>query len=154
MGRLTTIKPCTLFDHLNQIREHKDPEYYKNLTDSERKGFNQYVILMGLSMDIECIDEVAYISKFLNIIPDNHFYRICCDLIPRGKKYCKWIKSSGSTVNSELLSKVCNHYKISTREAEEYCDILMKTDSGLASLTTLLSKYGVSDKEIKKLISI
>jgi hypothetical protein len=31
-----------LFDHINHIREVKDPEYYTNLSDAEKTTFNKY----------------------------------------------------------------------------------------------------------------
>ena len=39
------IKKKSLFDHVKHIRQVKDPDYYKNLSEEERKTFNHYMIL-------------------------------------------------------------------------------------------------------------
>ena len=57
MASKSENKSKSLFDHLNQIRGEKDETYYKLLTEDEKKGFNQYIILTGLSMDKSCIEE-------------------------------------------------------------------------------------------------
>jgi len=80
----TEIKSKSLFDHINEIREGKSENYYDELTEGEKKSFSQFVILIGLSMDKDCIDEIAVISKYVNIIPNKQFYKVCCVIIPYG----------------------------------------------------------------------
>ena len=108
--KTTESKGKSLFDHLNEIREGKSVDYYDSLTEQEKKTFNQYVILMGLSMDKECIEEVSYISKYLNLIPDKQFYKVCCDIIPYGKKFSKWIKSSKVKFDKEIINNTEVNY--------------------------------------------
>jgi Bacteriophage clamp loader A subunit len=146
--KTTEIKNKGLFDHLNEIREGKSADYYNNLTEQEKKTFNQYVILMGLSMDKECIEEVSYISKYLNLMPDKQFYKVCCDIIPYGKKFSKWIKSSKVKFDKEIINKLSIYYKIGGDEANEYCEILVQNDK----LLEILSKFGMTEKEVKKLL--
>jgi hypothetical protein len=146
------IKSKSLFDHINEIRENKTPDYYDNLTEEEQNQFNQFVILMGLSMDRDCINEIAIISKYLNIIPNKQFYKVCCDIIPRGKKYCKWIKNKKDKLDKELINILSLYYEIGKNDAIEYCEILMNSDNGIFDLTNILTKYGKSDKEIKAIL--
>ena len=40
----TTVKSRGLFDHINQIRNIKNPNYFDTLTDVEKKSFNHYMI--------------------------------------------------------------------------------------------------------------
>jgi hypothetical protein len=146
----TEIKQKGLFDHLNQIRGLKNPDYYDSLTEHEKKTFNQYVILMGLSMDKECIEEMSYLSKYLNIIPNRQFYRVCCDMVPYGKKFGKWIKNSKVKLNKELVTKIAEYFEIGISDARDYCEIMI--ESNVDELKAILSKFGLSEKEIKGLL--
>lgn len=146
-------KPKSLFDHLSEIREHKSEDYYDLLTDEEKKSFNQYIILIGLSMDKECIDITALLSKYLNIIPDREFYKVCCDLIPLGRKYSKWVKSGKDKINKELVDKVALYYEVGKADAVEYCECMYNSgEAGMANIKSILSKYGMTEKEIKGIL--
>ncbi len=142
-------KSKTLFDHLNQIRYDKDINYYDNLNDQEKKDYNQYMILMGLSMDKSCIEDISYISKYINIIPNSAFYKMCCELIPKRKVYCKWIKSSKGNINIEILRRISQYYDVSIRTSWEYYEVLLSI-GGIESIRIFLRKYGLTDKEIKE----
>ena len=83
-----------MFDHIKHIRESKTPDYYKSLSEAEQNTFNKYVILMGLSMDQSAIEGNSYVSKYLDILPPNAFYKVCCDVSPQSKRFCKWISRS------------------------------------------------------------
>jgi hypothetical protein len=145
------IKYKSLFDHLNEICEGKRDDYYDNLLDIEKKNFNQYIILIGLSMNKDCIDEISYISKYTGIIPDKQFYKVCCDLLPLGKKFSKWIKNVNS-VNKELIAIVSLFYEIGKNDAIEYCDVMCNTELGILEITNILNKYGKTAKEIKEIL--
>jgi len=146
-----TEKLKSLFDHLNQIRMDKSPDYYDNLTDVEKKGFNQYVILMGLSMDKSCIEEVSLLSKYLNIIPDRQFYKVCCDLIPTTKKFSKWIKNTTDKANSELVEYIAKYFEVGITDAKNYCNRMIETGNE-NEIVSILEKYGLTEKEIKGLL--
>lgn len=140
-----------LFDHINHIREIKDPNYYVNLTDEEKKSFNKYMLLRILSMDSDIIEEMAIISKYFQVIPEEQFYKVLIDVIPRGRKFCKYIKKSTENVNEIILECICNKFVIGKREAIDYYNILMTDDGGIKELVSLIEGYGYSEKEIEKL---
>ena len=54
--------------------------------------------------------------------------------------------------NKDLVNFVRDHYKINSREAEEYIDIFIRTNSGIQSLVDIMKTYGKTEKEIKKLL--
>jgi hypothetical protein len=144
-------KPKSLFDHLNEIKLGKSPDYYHDLTEQEKKNFNQYVILMGLGMDENCLDVVAIISKYLNIIPDEQFYEVCRTLVPSTRKFTKWIKSGKSKVNKEILQRIAEYYEIGISEAAEACEVY-SDDELKYVINGILGRYGYSEKEIKELM--
>ena len=55
-------------------------------------------------------------------------------------KYEKWLL--------EIISK---YYEVSLSEAREYLDVFYSTEQNKANLKTILQKYGVDPKELKKL---
>jgi hypothetical protein len=124
------------------------------LTDVEKKGFSKYTLLMGLSMDVSSIDTMAYLSKYLEVIPDKQFYTACCDLTPAGKKYCKWIKSNGVKFNNELLELLSSHLQIGMDEIKDYCKMLFKDERGISYINDICKKYGKTDKEIERLLEV
>lgn len=148
----TILKAKSLFDHITHIREVKSKNYIKDCTEYDLKSFNKYMILRGLSMDKTIIDEISYISKYIEILSVEHFYKVCSDIIPKEKKYCKWIKSTKKGYNKELLEFLSVHFQLSTSECESYCDLYMNNDEGLESLKKLLSSYGKTEKEINNLL--
>ena len=55
-------------------------------------------------------------------------------------KYEKW-----------LLEIVAKYYESSLKEAQEYLDVFYTTEQNKANLKSILQKFGVEPKEIKKL---
>ena len=149
---ISTTKSKSLFDHINHIREIKSESYYDQLTEKEKRDFSKYTLLMGLSMDPDSIEGVAYLSQFMEVIPNKQFYKTCCDLVPRGRKFCKWIKSTKSKTNKELIDLLSSHLQIGKDEARDYCKILFKDQVGIEYLVGICSKYGKTEKEIDKLL--
>jgi hypothetical protein len=149
----TETKPKSrgLFDHINHIREIKDPNYYVNLSDDEKKSFNKFMILRILSMDINIIEEMSILSKYFQVIPDEQFYTVLIDVVPRGRKFCKYIKKSTENVNQIILDCICNKFKIGEKDATDYYNILISCDSGIKELVSLIEGYGYTEQEIEKL---
>jgi len=147
-----TTKSKTLFDHINHIRENKSESYYDQLTEKEKRDFSKYTLLIGLSMDSNSIESIAYLSQFMEVIPNKQFYKTCCDLVPHGRKFCKWIKSTKSKTNKDLVDLLSSHLQIGKDEARDYCKILFKNQDGIEYLVSTCSKYGKTDKEINKLL--
>lgn len=148
----STPKSKTLFDHINHIRESKSESYYDQLTEKEKRDFSKYTLLMGLSMDPDSIESIAYLSQFMEVIPNKQFYKTCCDLVPHGRKFCKWIKSTKSKTNAELVDLLSSHLQIGKDESRDYCKILFKDQVGIEYLVSICSKYGKTEKETDKLL--
>ena len=148
-------KPKGLFDHLTAIRTTKDPDYYNSLTDGERKGFSHWMILHGLSMDINLIPLVSYLWQdgYYDKIPSPQFYRLLMDVVPQTNQRLFWIKKSKKT-NSKLLNHIAEWYSISTREAGDYLEIFSASDDGMKELANILEGLGLTDKEAEKVLSI
>lgn len=143
-------KSKTLFDHVHQIRNVKNPKYFESLTEADKKSFNHYMLCRFLSMDASCITEVSYLSKLFDKMDSNSFYKVACALT-NPVKYTPYIKSSGKKFNSELVEIVARKYEVSHSEAEDYCNVYMTIENGETELQELCRGYGLTDKEIQKL---
>jgi hypothetical protein len=104
-----------------------------------------------LSMDSDVIEEMSIVSKYFQVIPEEQFYKVLIDVIPRGRKFCKYIKKSTESVNQTILDCICNKFKVGERDAVDYYNILMSNDKGIQELVSLIEGYGYSEKEIEKL---
>lgn len=146
-------KPKGLFEHLDAIRTTKDPNYYLSLDESERKGFNHWMILSWLSMDINLIPLVTFLwqNGYYDRIPSPQFYQLLIEIVPKTTHRLFWIKKSKKT-NTKLLNYVSEWYSISSREANDYLDIFLSSDSGMKELVNILEGSGLTDKEAEKVM--
>jgi hypothetical protein len=145
------VKVRGLFDHINHIREVKNKDYYKSLSEEEKKSFNKYMIIRFLSMDVDIIEDVSFVSKYFQNIPEEQFYQVMIDLVPRGRKFCKYIKNSTEGINETILDCICKKYKIGKRDAIDYYNIYTSNDTNLKDLCELIQGFGYSEKEVEKL---
>lgn len=147
------IKSKNLFDHLDAIRTHKDPKYYDDLTESEKKSFNHWSILHGLSMDVNLIDLTAYLWKdgYYDKIPSVLFYKLLVELVPQTTQKLFWVKRTQKR-NLKLFKIISMWYSISYREAEEYFNILTMKDEGYKEIGNILEGMGFSEKEAEEIL--
>jgi hypothetical protein len=142
-----------LFDHINHIREVKDQEYYTNLSDAEKTTFNKYMIVRFLSMDVDLVEDIAFISKYFQLIPDEQFYKILIEVVPKGRKFCKYIKGSNDNINKTLLECICKKFSVGESDAKDYYNVLKSSELGITDLISLIEGFGYAEKEIEKMLS-
>ena len=145
-------KPKSLFDHLNSITNDKTK--WEDLSESDRKSFSPYLINRFLSMNSDLIELVDEFQKYtIGTLAPREVYKFYCDLLPKKKMFFKYVKGSKEEkYNDKLIEYISRYYECSHQEAIEYLDIFMGTKELQTQLNTLLQKYGLSEKEIKKLL--
>ncbi len=141
------IKAKSLFDHINQIRWDRNPDYFKTLTDADKKSWSNYMICRFLSMQPELIDVVNDLQYYQGRLSPEHFYQLCLAVVPKRKGYWPYIKSQGEKYNKDLLILLCKHFEESERNILEYLQILPRDE-----VRQIISLYGVSEKEIEKMM--
>lgn len=146
-------KAAGLFDHVNHIRKVQSPDYYDKLSELDRKSFNHFMILKFLSMDRSSIEYVADISKYFEVTPSRNFYQLCAAITNRTNSFFPYIKSKSPKLNKDLVQYVARKYEVSTTEASDYCKLLMKTEKGVNDLIDICKGYGLTEKEVEKIIS-
>lgn len=145
-------KSIGLFDHLKQITQIQDPNYFDNLSDVDKKSFNHFVILKALSMNPDNLDVVTLLYRYFDVIPSTQFYQLLISLIRPDFNFYPWIKSTNKH-KEELVEMVIRRFDIPGNQAEEYIALLSLTDEGKSSLVYICQEFGKNDKEIEQLLS-
>ncbi len=139
-----------LFDHVNHIRQKQNSDYFSTLTEADKKSFNKYMILRFLSMDQSIIEEIAYISKYMDVLDEEAMYKCLIAVVPISRNYFPYVKSKVEIkFSNQLIDLVCKKFECSTTEAEDYCNVLTKIDVDNLYLTDICRGFGLTDKEIK-----
>ena len=141
-----TIKAKTLFDHLSGLKENKTK--WESLSDVDKKSFSVYLANRYLSMNFEFIDLVNEVQRFTNgQLGARDVYKVYYDFLPKKKTFDKYIKKSGgNVVSEEIISYICKYFEVSSREADDYLEILSEDD-----VRSIIKKYGVKDSQIDKM---
>lgn len=144
-------KRKTLFDHVTAIRKVQDPSYYNNLSEDDRKSFNHFMIVRALAMDDNMVEDMAQLYQIFDKIPSPQFYQLLIALVPRTDRFFPWIKSKVMKHNKELLSLVAKRFQVSKHNANEYINLLLRTEQGQAELVSICKAFGLEDKEVEEL---
>lgn len=147
-------KKKSVFDHAKHIRQIQDPNYYRNLSEDDRKTFNPFMIIRALSMDEGLVEDMAQLYQLFDKIPHAQLYTLLIALVPRSNKYSPWIKSKKYKHNKELLGYVSRRFTIPKYQANEYVNLLLKAENGQAELESICQSFGLSDSDIDCLFKI
>lgn len=149
-------KGKTLFDHINHISKYQDPDYFTSLTDLDKKTFNHFMILRGLSMNPKYVDDIAFVFRYFDAIPSPQFYKILISLLPaeRSNSFHPWIKSAKKIKYSKtLVDFFSKRFESSEKESIEYIELLDLTEAGKKEIRKICMGFGKNDKEIDKILS-
>ena len=136
----------TIIDWINQLLVHK--KHWDDFTEDEQKKFSPFIINRWLSMDKEFIEIVNYFQKYsIGTIESREVYKWYCDVLPKGKRFNRYIKGKKQKKYDDLVIKLlCKYFECSKLEVKEYVDLISKEE-----LKTILQKYGIGNKKIRKL---
>ena len=142
-----TVKAKTIFQHLSGIKEKK--ESWTSLSDMDKKSFSPFIINRWLSMNLDLLPIVNILQKYtIGFLSARDVYKVYLDFLPKKKTFDKYIKGSKSSkYNKDVLEYLSKWYGVSQREVTDYLEILSKDD-----VINILMKYGLTEKESKKLL--
>ena len=144
------MKTKSLFDHITHITSKQTKNYWENLTDADKKTWSNYMVHRFLSMNMNWTDLVNEIQKYK--LEPKDLYRLYTEILPKGKQWLRYTKGKKTMKYQRwLLEIVAKYYESSLNEAHDYLEIYYSTEQGKAELKSILQKYGVEPKEIKKL---
>jgi predicted component of type VI protein secretion system len=133
MRKKKVTKNKGLFDHITHITQRQTKGYWDSLNETEKKQWSNYMIHRFLSMKMDYVEVVNELQRY-NLKPKEYV---------KGKKTMKY--------QTWLLEIVAKYYESSISEAHDYLEIYYSSEQGKADLKSILQKYGVEPKEIKKL---
>lgn len=136
--------PITLFNWLDNITIGKQD--WDSFEETDRESFNPYIIHRFVSMYEPYVDLVNIAQK-IPPAEKEKIYLLYKNMLPKKKIFFKYVKSNCKSSNDELVAKLADYFSCSLGEAEEYSTLLDKT-----GIESILSKMGINEKEIKKLV--
>ena len=141
----------TIFDWIGQIQVSK--KSWDSFSEADQKKFSPFIINRWLSMDFDYIEIVNEFQKYaIGLLTPREVYRWYCSVIPKGKRFNKYIKGKKSgKYESWVVDIICKEFEVSKKDAGEYLDILYLSKDNKLSLKTIIEKYGIEPKLIKKL---
>ena len=113
------------FDHIKNL--HTKKRRWEDFNDEEKKSFNVFIINKGLSMNPNYLGIVNMVQNFtgLNqVISSKEVFNIYFNLLPNNFRFYKWIKGEKTKKDKEKAEYLATHFKVSTREAYDYLQIL------------------------------
>ena len=137
----------TIFNWINEILVSK--KHWNDFTEDEQKKFSPFIINRWLSMDKDFIEIVNYFQKYsIGTLEPREVYKWYCDMLPRGKRFNKYIKGKkDKKYNTELIDIMVMHFECSKSQVKDYLDLIAKDE-----LMEILEKYGMNEKTIKRLL--
>ena len=137
----------TIFDWISQILVKKT--HWNEFTEDEQKKFSPFIINRWLSMDKDFLEIVNYFQKYsIGTLEPREVYKWYCDMLPRGKRFNKYIKGKkDKKYNTELIDIMVMHFECSKSQVKDYLDLIAKDE-----LIEILEKYGMNEKTIKRLL--
>ncbi len=94
------------------------------------------------------------IFKYFDIIPKEQLYTLLIQIYPLDRTFYPWIKSKKKLrYAKKIYELVQRKYEVSFDEAESYVELYSLTEKGIKQLRILVQGFGVSEKEIDKLMA-
>ena len=136
----------TIFDWINQMLVTK--KHWDEFTEDEQKKFSPFIINRWLSMDKDFIEFVNVFQKYaIGTLEPREVYKWYCDVLPRGKRFNKYIKGKkDKKYDPELINVLVNYLECSKLEVVENLSLISKEE-----VNQILEKYGVDPKKIKSI---
>jgi hypothetical protein len=103
----------SIFTFINQIQNKKRKYEY------DKKIASAYMLSQWLSMDRSLISKVNDINKYQFLLPDEVIYEYYMDVIPRGRRFIKFIKKRKEADIKKKIEEIKSKYpEMSTKECK------------------------------------
>jgi len=150
MRKKKVTKNKGLFDHITHITQRQTKGYWDSLNETEKKQWSNYMIHRFLSMKMDYVEVVNELQRY-NLKP-KELYKLYTNILPKKKEWLRYVKGKKTMKYQKwLLELVAKYYESSINEAHDYLEIYYSSEQGKADLKSILQKYGIEPKEIKKL---
>jgi hypothetical protein len=145
-------KTKSLFDHIKAVTQFQDPKYWDKLEEGDKKTWSNYMVHRFLSMNPDWIEVLSEIQPYTQVLEPKQLYLSLIGIIPKGRYFLKYTKGKkDNKYESFLVDLIKQDFMCSSKEAEDYCEILYSTREGRENIKYICEKYGVDKKQITKL---
>ena len=142
----------TLFDHITNVTSVQNPKYWDALTDADKKTWSNYMVHRFLSMNPNWIEILSEIQPYTQTLEPKQLYLALIGILPKGRYYMRYIKGKkANKYESWLVDLLIQDFMCSSKEAEDYCEILYSTKEGRENIKYICERYGIDKKQITKL---
>ncbi len=149
-GKKSLVKKKSLFDHISQITAVQNPNYWEDISDEDKKSWSNYMVNRFLSMKPDWIDLVNEIQKYP--LEPKQLYKFYTSILPKRKEWLRYIKGDKKMKYPKWLYEiVVKELQCSMREASDAVDMYEISAGGQSELADMLFKYGIEEKEVRKL---
>ncbi len=137
----------TIIDWMNQLLVHK--KHWNEFTEDEQKSFSPFIINRFLSMDKDFIEIVNMFQQYsIGTLESKDIYEFYRNLLPKGKRFNKYIKGKkDKKYEPELIKILVNYFNCSKLHVMEYLELISKEE-----LKFILESYGTEPKKVRKYI--
>ena len=127
----------TIIDWINQLLVNK--KHWDEFTEDEQKKFSPFIINRWLSMDKDFLEIVNYFQKYsIGTLESREVYKWYCDVLPRGKRFNKYIKpKKHKKYDKKIIDIISNYFEVSKRDTKIYMELLDKKE-----IKDILKMYG------------
>ena len=147
---MTKVKKKSLFDHIQAVTSQQQPNYWNEISDDDKKSLSNYMVNRFLSMKSDWIEIVNEIQKYP--LQPKELYKVYTSILPKKKQWLRYIKGDKKMDYPKWVYEiVAKHLQCSMREAGDAVEMYEISAGGQAELADILGKYGVEQKEIRKL---
>ena len=149
-GKKSSVKKKSLFDHVNAVTSEQHPNYWDEISDDDKKTWSNYMVNRFLSMKPEWIEFVNEVQR--HPLKPKELYKVYIDILPKKKQWLKYIKGDKKMKYPKWVYEiVAKDLQCSIRESSDAIDMYEISAGGQAELADILFKYGVEEKEVRKL---
>jgi len=149
-GKKSSVKKKSLFDHVNAVTSEQHPNYWDEISDDDKKTWSNFMVNRFLSMKPEWIEFVNEVQR--HPLKPKELYKVYIDILPKKKQWLKYIKGDKKTKYPKWVYEiVTKHLQCSMREASDAVDMYEISAGGQSELADMLFKYGIEEKEVRKL---
>ena len=143
-------KSKSLFDHIKQITDVQNPNYWDEISDGDKKSWSNYMVNRFLSMKPEWITFVNDVQKYP--LQPKELYKVYTDVLPKKRQWLKYIKGDKKMKYPNWVYEiVAKHLQCSMREASDAVDMYEISTGGQSELVDILMKYGKTEEECRKI---
>ena len=147
---MSKIKKKSLFDHIKQITDVQNPNYWDEISDDDKKSWSNYMVNRFLSMKPEWITFVNDVQKYP--LQPKELYKVYTDILPKKRQWLKYIKGDKKMKYPNWVYEiVAKHLQCSMREASDAVDMYEISTGGQSELVDILMKYGKTEEECRKI---